>query len=183
MFFDIKLIFKALSLPLLFVGQLSIANESMLMDWYKMITPNYAQFQQLYGSDLDNMVFSQTFRPSSEQQFSDERLSSQKIQLGAKLSEGAYYHCMVWGYHRLSLMYDDLDDISDHILQLCQDHEDVYGIYNILLASDHYGFFMTEKKAWQRIIENRANGTHDNSDFHKAVRQRIHQLNQDSPTH
>ncbi|WP_435932751.1 hypothetical protein ACSF86_04130 [Moraxella bovoculi] len=173
--------FKIIGLALLLVGQSSVASVPTLMDWYKVMPPNYAQFQSVYGSDLDGMVFSQMLRPGDEQHFSDEPLSSEKIQLGAKLSDEAYYHCMVWGYHRLSLMYDDddLDEIANQLLQLCQSHEDVYDIYNILLASDRYNFPMTERKAWQRIQENRANG-YDNRDFHKVVRQKIKQLHEQS---
>lgn len=170
-------LFKIIGLALLLVGQSSVASEPTLMDWYKVMPPNYAQFQSVYGSDLDGTVFSQMLRPSDEQYFSDEPLSSEKIQLGAKLSDEAYYHCMVWGYHRLTLMYgdDDLDEITNQLLQLYQSHKDVYDIYNILLASDRYHFPMTEQKAWQRIQQNRANG-YDNRDFHKVVRERISQL-------
>ncbi len=174
-------LFKIMGLAWLLVGQSSVASEPTLMDWYKVMHPNYAQFQSVYGSDLDGTVFSQMIRPSDEQHFSDEPLSSEKIQLGAELSDEAYHHCMVWGYHRLSLMYgdDDLDGITNQLLQLCQSHEDVYDIYNILLASDRHNFPMTEQKAWQRIQQNRANG-YDNRDFHDVVRQKIKQLHEQS---
>ncbi|MDO4449922.1 MAG: hypothetical protein Q4B79_03060 [Moraxella sp.] len=148
------------------------------MDWYKMVAPNYVQFQKVYGEKLDGMVFSEILRSSSEQVFSDKKLTSEQINLGAELSEQAYYHCMIWGYYRLTAMFGDgdVDKIADDILQLCQDHENVYDIYNILLASDHYGFEMTEHKAWQRIQENRQKGIRGNSDFHQAVRKKVYQL-------
>lgn len=176
---DIKHKFwQAMCLGVLCLGQPSIANEPTVIDWYKMVAPNYVQFQQVYGEKLDSMVFSQMFRPSHEQTFSDKTLTSEQIQLGAELSEQAYQHCMVWSYYRLTAMYgdDDLDAVADMILQLCQDHENVYDIYNILLASDHYGFTMTEHKAWQRILDNKQKGMRDNSDFHQAVRKRLYQL-------
>lgn len=171
-------------LGLLSFGQSSFANEPTLMDWYKMVAPNYVQFQQIYGEKLDGTVFAEMLRPSSEQVFSDKTLTSEQINLGAELSEQAYYHCMIWGYHRLTAMYgdDDVDKIADDILQLCQDHEDVYDIYNILLASDHYGFEMTELKAWQRILENRQKGERNNDDFHQAVRKEVYQLKEYSHT-
>lgn len=171
-------------LGLLSFGQSSFANELTLMDWYKMVAPNYVQFQQIYGEKLDGTVFSQMLRPSREQIFSDQKLSSEQIQLGAELSEQAYYHCMVWGYDRLTAMFgdDDVDKIADDIFALCQDHEDIYDIYNILLASDHYGFEMTEYKAWQRIQENKQKGIRDSSDFRQAVKKQLAQLNEVSST-
>ena len=143
-----------------------------------MVAPNYVQFQQIYGEKLDGTVFAEMFRPSSEQVFSDKTLTSEQINLGAELSEQAYYHCMIWGYYRLTATFgdDDVDKITDDILQLCKDYENVYDIYNILLASDHYGFEMTEYKAWQRIQENRQKGIRDNSDFHQSIRKKVHQL-------
>ncbi|MDO4894418.1 hypothetical protein [Moraxella sp.] len=173
---------QTICLGVLCFGQSSFANEPTLMDWYKMITPNYVQFQQAYGEKLDGTVFSQMLRPSREQIFSDQKLSSEQIQLGAKLSEQAYYHCMVWGYDRLTTMFgdNDIDKIADGIFALCQDHEDIYDIYNILLASDHYGFEMTEYKAWQRIQANQQQGIKDNRDFRQAVKKQLVQLNEAS---
>ena len=147
-----------------------------------LLTPNYGKFQAQHGKALDGTVFAQMLRPTSEQVFSDKKLTSEQIQLGAELSEQAYFDCMLWGYYRLTAMFgdDDIDKIADDILQLCQDHEDVYDIYNILLASDHYGFEMTEYKAWQRILENKQKGIRDNSDFHQAVRNKVYQLKKHS---
>lgn len=177
-----RLYLPMVCLGLLSFGQPSLANEPPLMDWYKMVAPNYVQFQQVYGKELDGTVFAQMFRPSHEQTFSDKKLTSEQIRLGVALSEEAYYHCMIWGYHRLTAMFgdDDIDKVADDILTLCQDHEDVYDIYNILLASDHYGFEMTEYQARQRILENAQKGTRDNSDFHQAVRKRVYQLKEQS---
>lgn len=174
---NIKRQFLSIICLMLCLGQSSFADEP-IADWHKMIAPNYVQFQKVHGEKLDGTVFSQMFRPANEQVFSDKQLTSEQINLGAELSEQAYSHCMAWGYHRLTAMYgdNDVDKIADDILQLCQDHENIYSIYNMLLASDYYGFEMTEYKAWQRILENAKKNKQYNIDFHQAVRKRVRQM-------
>lgn len=87
--------------------------------------------------------------PQAKAKISDKVLSKDEIMQGAERTQNLYIFCLSQTAEKLKMMYPDAkkEIIYDTLSTACEYPEDIFSIYNILLAASSMNKPMSEKQA------------------------------------